>query len=69
MQNLDPPNIRPALLSRGWWGAARCVGLFSYFRIGAITCNNAGSQRYVSSLTTSALVYGLTRGSLIQFHS
>jgi hypothetical protein len=65
--NLDPPNIRPALLSRGWWGAARCVGLFSYFRIGPITCNNAGSQRYVSALTTSALIYGLTRGVSYKF--
>jgi len=60
--NLDPPNIRPALVSRNWAGAARCVGLFSYFRIGSINCNNAGSQRFVSSLTTSALIYGLTRG-------
>jgi len=65
--NLDPPNIRPALISRNWAGAARCVGLFSYFRIGPITCNYAGSQRYVSSITTSALMYGLTRGVTYSF--
>jgi hypothetical protein len=65
--NLDPPNIRPALLSRNWAGGARCVGLFSYFRIGPITCNYAGSQRYVSALTTSALIYGLTRGVSYKF--
>jgi hypothetical protein len=65
--NLDPPNIRPALVSRNWAGAARCVGLFSYFRIGPINCNYAGSQRYVSSITTSALMYGLTRGVTYSF--
>ena len=65
--NLSPPHIRPALISRGWSGAARCIGLFSYFRIGPITCNNAGSQRYLTSLTTSALVYGLTRGISYRF--
>jgi len=65
--NLDPPNIRPALIARNWAGAARCVGLFSYFRIGPVTCNNAGSQRYVSALTSSALIYGLTRGVSYNF--
>jgi len=65
--NLDPPNIRPALIARNWAGAARCVGLFSYFRIGPITCNYAGSQRYVSALTSSALIYGLTKGVTYTF--
>jgi hypothetical protein len=65
--NLDPPNIRPALLSYNIAGSARSIGLFSYFRIGPINCNSAGSQRYVSALTTSALIYGLSRGVSYKF--
>jgi hypothetical protein len=65
--NLDSPNIRPGLLCRSNANGSPCVGLFSFFRIGPISCNFAGSQRYVSAFTTSALIYGLSKGVSYQF--
>ena len=63
-----PPNfLRPALNSRNWNGGGRAVSLFSYFRVGPLTCADMGSSRFVNGLITSAQIYGLSQGRAYQF--
>ena len=60
-------DVRPALLSRNWNCCNRAVSLFSYFRIGPLTCSDTGTTRFVSGALSSAQIYGLTQGSSYSF--
>ncbi len=64
---LDLTTVRPALMMRNANTQIRGVALFSYFRMGPIACSEAGTQRFVSSASASALIYGLTQGSSYTF--
>jgi len=62
-----PANVRPALVTRNWNGGARAVSLFTYLRIGPLSCTESGTVRYVTGAASSALIYGLTRGTQYSF--
>ena len=62
-----PANVRPALVTRNWNGGARAVSLFTYLRIGPLSCTESGTVRYVAGAASSALIYGLTRGTQYSF--
>ncbi len=60
-------SLRPALVGRNWNGGTRFVSMYSYIRIGPLTCGDPGTVRLVNSLTTSAVVYGLASASTYRF--
>jgi len=64
---MRPQDIRPALTIRNWNGGSRSVAMYSYIRIGPITCGDPGTIRIVSNSITSAIIYGLAPSAKYKF--